>query len=102
MKKNFVIRAYARPCGVMLDLQVNGETGKTQFIAKKPRSQQSETIHLTAVASKEILKEIEAKSGFNVHWGHALQTVAVSQATKELINNCWDELKHLKPQFCIK
>lgn len=104
MQKNFVIRAYARPCGIMLSLKVNGATGKAQFIAKNARNNQMEEIPLSLVASSAILQELDAKSGFNAALGDdwALMTVAVSMVTKHFINDCWDELKKLKPQFCIK
>lgn len=99
---SYVIRSFARPSNVLLYLQVGGETGKAHFIAKNARSRQVEKIDLSAVATEEILAEIKAKSGFNVRYGYALQTVFVSDKTKEFILSCWSELKKLKPNLCIK
>ena len=98
----YVIRSFARPSNVLLYLQLDAKTGKTRFIAKNARSRQVEKIELSAVATTEIMTEIREKSGFNVRYGFALMTVAVSEATKEFILSCWSELKTLKPNFCIK
>lgn len=98
----YVIRSFARPSNVLLYLQVGGKTGKTRFIAKHVRSRQVERIDLSATATEEILAEIQAKSGFNVRYGYALQTTSVSNATKEFILSCWSELKKIKPQLCIR
>ena len=103
-KKNYVIRAYARPCSTMLQLKVNGETGKAHFVATNARNRQSEDIELSQVATPEILQELDKKSGFNAALGDdwCLQTVAVTMATKHFIMNCWDELKKLRPQLGIR
>ena len=100
--KNCVIRSFARPSNVLLYLQVGGTTGKVRFIAKHARSRKVEFIDLSMVATPEILKELEEKGAWNVRYGHALLTVMVSEETKNFINACWDELKKLRPQFCIK
>jgi hypothetical protein len=102
MGKFYVIRAFARPSSTLLYLQVGAVTGKTRFIAKNARSRQVEKIDLSVVATPEVLTEIGAKSNWNVRYGHALQTVLVSDAVKECINACWAELKSLRPQFCIR
>ena len=104
MKKNFLIRAYARPCSTMLQLKVSGETGKTHFVATNVRSRQREEIPLSQVASENILKELDAKSGFNAALGSdwCLQAVTVNMATKHFIVDCWDELKKLRPQLGIR
>lgn len=102
MEKIFVIRAYARPCGTMLSLNVNGETGKSYFVALNGRNKQEETINLSQVANSGTLKEFSSKSGFNVQQGYVVLTVALSKVTKDFINACWEELKQLKPKLCIK
>ena len=100
--KNCVIRSFARPSNVLLYLQVGGTTGKARFIARHVRSRQVETIDLTTVATESILKELEEKGAWNVRYGYTLLTVMVSEETKTFINACWDELKALRPKFCIK
>ena len=102
MGQFYIIRSFARPCGTLLYLQVDKETGDTRFIAKHARSRRVEKIPLTAVAAAEILAEIGAKSALNVRYGQALLTTYVSKQTKDFINSCWDELKKLKPQLAIK
>ena len=100
--KNCVIRAFAHPSKVLLYLQVDGETGKVRFIARNARRRQVETINLSIVASAEILEELSTKGEWNIRYGHTLQTVLISEATKEFIEDCWKELKSRYPQFCIK
>ena len=100
--KNCIIRSFAHPSNVLLYLQVGGETGKVRFIARHVRRRQVETIDLSLVASAEILEELSAKGVWNVRYGYTLQTVLVSEATKEFIEACWRELKSRCPQFCIK
>ena len=104
MAKNFLIRAYARPCSTMLQLKVNGENGKTHFVATNVRNRQREEIPLTLVATPDIIHEIDKKSGFNAALGDdwCLQAVTVNMATKHFIINCWDELKKIKPQLGIR
>lgn len=104
MNKNFVIRAYARPCSTMLALKVNGENGQTKFVATNVRNRQREEIPISLVATEDIIQEIDKKSGFNAALGDdwCLQTVAVNMATKHFINDCWDELKKTKPQLGIR
>jgi len=103
-KKNYVIRAYARPCSTMLSLKVNGKNGTTKFVATNVRSHKVEEIPLSQVATEDILKELAKKSVFNAalsdDW--CLQTVAVTMATKHFIMNCWDELKKQKPELGIR
>lgn len=100
--KNCVIRAFKRPCRLLLYLQVIAETGKVRFIARNVRARSVEKITLSVVATAEIMEEIYAKSVRHARYGRALQTLQVSEATKKFINTCWNELKELKPQFCIK
>ena len=104
MNKNFVIRAYARPCSTMLSLRVNGENGKVLFTATNARNRQSEDIELSQVATPEILQELDKKSGFNAALGDdwVLTTVTVNMMTKHFIVDCWDELKKLKLQLGIR
>lgn len=104
MKKNFKIRAYARPCSTMLSLNVNGENGMAHFVATNARNRQSENIKLSQVATPEILQELDKKSGFNAALGDdwVLTTVAVNMMTKHFIVDCWDELKKTKPQLGIR
>jgi len=104
MQKNFVIRAYARPCSTMLSLKVNGENGQAKFVATNARSRQKEEIPISLVATEDIIQELDAKSGFNAALGSdwCLQTVAVNMKTKHFIVDCWDELKKLKPQLGIR
>jgi len=104
MAKNFVIRAYARPCSTMLSLKVNGENGQAKFVATNARSRQKEEIPLSLVATTEILEELDKKSGFNAALGDdwVLTTVTVNMMTKHFIVDCWDELKKLKPQLGIR
>lgn len=98
----YVIRAFARPSSTLLYLQVGATTGKTRFIAKNVRSRNVEIIPLSLVATTEILAEIKATCVWNSRYGYTLQTVLVSSKTKDFINACWNELKQLKPQLCIK
>jgi hypothetical protein len=102
MAKVYIIRSFARPSSTLLYLQVGAETGKTRFIVRHARRRQVETVDLSVVATEEILTEIREKSGFNARYGFALQTVSVSEATKNFIFDCWSELKTLKPNLCIK
>lgn len=102
MGKTYVIRAFARKCKMLLYLRVWDETGITGFIAKNVRSRQVEKIPLSTTATADILAEIRAKSNRSNRYGYALQTISVSNATKNFISACWSELKNLRPQLCIE
>ena len=101
MAKVYVISAFTRPCNTLVYLQIDHKTGETRFLVPDIRYGGADEIPLSLVASPEVLKEIISKSRWNLRFGHSLQTVLVSQATKDFINSCWDELKKLKPQFCV-
>ena len=98
--KKCTINSFKRPSSTLLYLQVGGKTGRTRFIAM--RSRQLEEIPLSIVATTEILDEIRQKSAIDPRNGHVLLTTTVSMETRSFINECWTELKKLKPEFCIK
>lgn len=97
----YVINAFKRPSSTLLVLQIGGKTGKARFIATNIRTRQQTAVPLTLTASAEILKELDEKCWWSSA-GRLLQTIMVSDETKDFINSCWDELKKEKPEFCIK
>ena len=102
MKKNYFIHSFARPSNTVLSLQLGAKTGKTRFIARNVKNGNIEIIDISCVATLEILEEIKAKSVWSSHYGWALNTTLVSGATKDFISGCWQDLKKLKPELCIK
>ena len=101
MAKGYVISAFTRSCNTLVYLQINHKTGKSRFLVPDIRYGGTGEIRLSLVASPEVLKEIISKSRWNIRFGNSLQTDLVSDATKDFINACWDELKKLQPQFCV-
>ena len=102
MSNFYTIRALARPSSTVLALHVGKHTGKTRFVAMNGKLHRPEVILLSPVATEEILEELEEKCAYSSWEGRVLIRPMVSPTTKTFINECWDELKQLKPEFCIK
>lgn len=101
MNTVYTIRALAHPSSTLLSLLIDGKTGESCFFATNLKTRRSVEIPLTPIATEKILTELDEKCAYSSE-GRVLITTMVSPTTKTFINACWNELKTLKPEFCIK
>lgn len=97
-EKKYLICVFAHPSSSMISLQLYS-TGKALFTVRKKGKY---FINLSCVATQEVIDEVEKKCAWSSLRGRVLETVLVSNATKKFIEDCWQELKKLKPELCIK